>query len=201
MERRRTLVAGLAVAALASGLAVAQTAPPAPAEPAAPAAAPAPPATRPSPLAMARVNLGDAYLSVVYSRPSKRGRDNIFGSKDAKALVPFGEVWRTGANEATEVVVTRDLLVGGKRLPAGNYSLFTVPGADRWTVHFNRALGLWGSRDYDAAKDVLVLEAKPNTLADEVEQFTIALPKKGDGAELVLSWIKTEVRLPVEVAP
>ena len=86
------------------------------------------PSRRPSPMGMARISLGDAYLRVVYSRPYKRDRTNIFGTKESGALVPYGEIWRTGANEATEITVTKDVLVAGKRLPAGTYSLFTTPG-------------------------------------------------------------------------
>jgi len=102
----------------------------------APAIAPAQdlhPSRRPSPMGMARIMLdGDAYVRVVYGRPYKRGRENIFGSTESKALVPYGERWRTGANEATEITVTKDVLVGGKKLAAGTYSLCTTPGADGW---------------------------------------------------------------------
>jgi hypothetical protein len=163
-------------------------------------------------MAMARINLGDAYLSIVYSRPSKRGRDNIFGGPDSGALVPYGKVWRTGANEATQVTVTRDVTVGGQRLPAGTYSLFTTPGATEWKLHFNSALGLWGTgrrnpetremQDaYSAAADVVTLAVAPSALTEEVEQFTIALePQGADAADLVLRWITTEVKVPVKVA-
>lgn len=176
-------------------------APPAAAPVAAPAAAavanPVPP-PRPSPMAMARISLGDAYVRVVYSRPGKKGRDNIFGSKESKALVPYGEVWRTGANEATEITVSKDVMIGGQRLAAGTYSVFTVPGPERWSLRFNSALGLWGSGGYDAAKDVLTLDLPAKTLADEVELFTIELVKAEAGADLVLKWIKTEVRVDVK---
>ena len=78
---------------------------------------------------MARITLGDAYVRVVYSRPYKRGRNNIFGTKESGAIVPYGERWRTGANEATEITVTKDVLVAGQKLAAGTYSLSTTPGA------------------------------------------------------------------------
>jgi len=158
------------------------------------------PSRRPSPMGMARINLGDAYLRVVYSRPYKRGRENIFGSKESGALVPFGELWRTGANEATEITVTRDVTVGDQRLPAGTYSLFSTPGAEGWKLRFNSALGLWGTRDYDAGKDVVVVDARVGALAEEVDQFTVAFEKTDAGADLVLRWIKTEVRVPVRLA-
>ena len=164
------------------------------------------PSRRPSPMGMARINLGDAYVSVTYSRPYKRGRDNIFGTKESGALVPFGQVWRTGANEATQITLTRDFEVGGKKLVAGTYSLFTTPGPEEWAIHFNSALGLWGTDrrleaggfepGYAAANDVVTVTAKPTALADEVDQFTISFEKTEAGADLVMRWIKTEVRVP-----
>jgi hypothetical protein len=192
---------GLALLVLPGAL-TAQAPAPAPAAPAAPAAPQAPrppqdPSTRTSPMSVARLKLGDAYLRVNYSRPAKRGRDNIFGTKESKALVPYGEVWRTGANEGTEITVTRDVLIGGQKLPAGTYTIFTVPGPEQWTVHFNSEVGLWGSAAYDKTKDVVVVSAAPWTLPTEVEWFTVALEKTGNGADLVFSWVTTGVRVPV----
>ena len=104
------------------------------------------PSRRPSPMGMARTTIDDTYVSVVYSRPYERGRDNIFGTKESGALVPFGEVWRTGANEAVQFTTTGDLVFAGdKVLPAGTYSFFTTPGAAEWTVHFNSRLGMSGT--------------------------------------------------------
>ena len=102
------------------------------------------PSRRPSPLGMARTTLGDAYVRVVYGRPYKRDRKNIFGTKESGAVVIYGERWRTGANEATELTVTRDVLVGGQKLPAGTYSLSTTPAPGTWKVHINSKLGLDG---------------------------------------------------------
>ena len=167
------------------------------------------PSRRPSPMGMARITLADGtYVRVVYSRPYKRDRDNIFGTKESKALVPFGERWRTGANEATEITVTRDVMVGGKKLAAGTYSVFTTPGADSWKFHFNSKLGLSGDGIFEDGKftpvdlgptDVLVVEAKSTALAadKEVDQLTFSFDKTATGADLVLRWILTEVRLPV----
>jgi len=164
------------------------------------------PSRRPSPMGLAQINLGDAYVSVTYSRPYKRGRDNIFGTKESGALVPFGEVWRTGANEATQITLTRGFKVAGKELPAGTYSLFTTPGAEEWKILFNSALGLSGTQrrnpetgefepGYDPKNDVVTVTAKPSALADEVDQFTISFEKTDTGADLVMRWIKTEVRV------
>jgi hypothetical protein len=164
------------------------------------------PSRRPSPLGWSRIALGDIYVSVIYGRPYKRGRNNIFGAKDA--IVPFGERWRTGANEATEITLTGNLLVGGKPLRAGTYSLFTTPGPETWTVHFNSKLGLDGLGVFADNKftpvelgptDVLVVTTKAIQLPEdkEVDQFTIELERTASGADMVLRWIRTEVRVPL----
>ena len=166
------------------------------------------PSRRPSPMAMARTDVGDAHVYVTYSRPYKRGRDNIFGTADSGALVPFDAVWRTGANEATEITVTGDVTVGGKALAAGTYSLFTVPGPESWTVHFNSELGLSGTGMFVdgqftavdlPASDVLVHTAEVGTLEEEVDQLTIAFEGVEGGAHMCLRWITTEVCVPFEV--
>jgi hypothetical protein len=169
------------------------------------------PSRRPSPLGMARTHVGDAYVSVVYSRPYLRGRDNIFGTKESEALVPFGEVWRTGANEATQITLTHDLTIAGKPLPAGTYSLFTTPAADKWQIHFNSRLGLSGTGVFADGRftpvdlnetNVLTVEAPVKALSedDEVDQFTISFDDTEAGADMVFKWHRTEVRVPVAVA-
>jgi len=172
------------------------------------------PSRRPSPMGMARISLDDAYLRVVYSRPYKRGRTNVFGSKESGALVPYGERWRTGANEATELTVTRDVTVAGQRLAAGTYSLSTTPGETSWKVHFNSLLGLDGLGYFDAAAgkftpadlpphDALVVDVPVTAIpesSDEVDQLTFAFEKSASGADLVLRWIRTEVRIPFALA-
>lgn len=187
----------LAVAALAIGVAGAAT------------AQDLHPSRRPSPMGMARFTVDDTYMRVVYSRPYKRGRDNIFGTEESDALVPFGKIWRTGANEATELTVSGQVTVAGESLPAGTYSLFTVPGPETWTVHINSALGLSGTgRFVDGkftpvdipASDVVVATATAGTLEEEVDQFTIAWKATDDGADMCLMWITTEVCVPFEVA-
>jgi len=169
------------------------------------------PSRRPSPMGVARISLGDAYVKVDYSRPYKRNRDNIFGTKESGALVPYGEIWRTGANEATEITTTKDLMFGSKKLPAGTYSVFTTPGAEEWTIHFNSHLGLSGTGIFEDGKftpvdlaptEVLTVKAKSTALdeKDEVDQFTISFAKTDGGADLVLRWIRTEVKFPFSVA-
>lgn len=169
------------------------------------------PSRRPSPMAMARTTIGDAYVFVVYSRPYKRGRDNIFGTAESEALVPYGQVWRTGANEATQITTTGDLVVAGESVPAGTYSLFTTPGPEEWTIHFNSELGMSGTGRFDPEtqsftqtfttdNDVIAVTVPSESLDEEVGQFTIAFEESEAGAELVLKWIDTAVRIPMQPA-
>jgi hypothetical protein len=166
------------------------------------------PSRRPSPMGMARITLGDTYVRVVYSRPYKRGRENIFGTEESEALVPYGKIWRTGANEGTEITVTGDVTMAGERLPAGTYTIFSTPGENTWEIHFNSTLGVSGTGFFDAATreftpvdvpatDVLVVEAEVASLEEESDQFTIALEASNGGADLCFRWIKTEVCVPV----
>lgn len=171
------------------------------------------PSRRPSPMGMARTDVGDVHLRVVYSRPYERGRDVIFGSEEDEALVPWGELWRTGANEATEFFTTGDVAVQGETLPAGLYSLFTTPGEKEWQVHFNSAVGLNGAfrpnpetgqfeRAYDEANNVVTVTVPVAAIAedDKVEQFTISFDdQEGGGTHLVFQWILTEVRVPISL--
>ena len=183
--------------------------------PAAAAAQDLHPSRRPSPMGMARITLGDGtYVRVVYGRPYKRGRENIFGTAESKALVPFAERWRLGANEATEITVSKDVMVAGKKLAAGTYSLFATPGPDSWKYHFNSTLGLSGTGWFEDGKftpvelgptDVLVVDAKSTAIPadkEEVDQLTFSFEKAatGGGADMVLRWIRTEVRVPVTPA-
>lgn len=166
------------------------------------------PSRRPSPMGMARITLGDTYVRVVYNRPYLRGRMNIFGTKESGALVPYGERWRTGANEATEITVTGDVMVAGKKLAAGTYSLFTTPGPETWTMHFNSKLGLDGTGIFAnntftpvdlAPTDVLTVSVPARQLPEgkEVDQLTFEFEPAAKGADMVLRWHRTEVRVPI----
>ena len=125
------------------------------------------PSRRPSPLGMARTTLGDAYVRVVFGRPYNREPQNIFGTKDSGAVVPYGERWRTGANEASEFTVTGDVLVAGQKLAAGTYSLFTTPAAGTWKVHFNSRLGLDGTGVF-ANNTFTPVDLAPTEAADKL---------------------------------
>lgn len=147
---------------------------------------------RPSPLALATVRYKDTYVKITYSRPHKRGRE-IFGK-----LVPYNEVWRTGANEATEITSTRDLIVNGTLLPAGTYSLFTIPRPEQWTIIINKDLGLWGAYNYNQKMDIMRFDVKVQTLDAPVEALTIQFEQKNNTAELLIMWDTVKVAIPIQ---
>jgi len=109
-------------------------------------------------------------------------------------LAPVGKVWRTGANEATEITFYKDATVGGKTIKAGSYSLFTIPGEDEWTVILNNNLHQWGAYSYDSDADVVRATAKASTDSDELEAFGIAFDDEGN---LVMGWGTTRATLPI----
>ncbi|MEX2235680.1 MAG: DUF2911 domain-containing protein [Cyclobacteriaceae bacterium] len=138
---------------------------------------------------------GDLTIKVFYNRPSKKGRE-IFGG-----LVPYDQVWRTGANEATTLETSRDLIIEGQTLKAGKYSLWTIPRETTWTIIFNSEHGHWGLNskgepNRNAQLDVLKIDAHAVRQEQEFEQFTIAFEKTGEDAEMVLIWDKTLVSVP-----
>jgi len=149
------------------------------------------PRPRTSPVAIAQYKSGDIYMRVIYGQPLKRGRE-IFG-----VMQPFGEVWRTGANEATEITLTKDIKFGGRPLRAGTYTLFTIPNADKWTIILNSELGQWGAFSYNAAKNVLTVDAGLQRSAEIYEAFTIKFEETKTGADLYLLWDKTKVVVPL----
>ncbi len=133
-----------------------------------------------------------AEITLDWGRPLKRGRE-IFG-----ALVPWGEVWRTGANQATHLSTSRDLRVGEATIPAGTYTLFTVPRPDRWTLMVNRRTQING-QSYDPEEDLVRLDMQTRTLAGTVEPFTILVEEAPDGGVLRMRWDRTEAFLPFRV--
>lgn len=146
-----------------------------------------------SPEAEASISEKDFKAHVFYCRPSRKGRV-IFGG-----LVPYGKVWRTGANEATVIRLEQDTYIAGSLLEKGSYSLWTIPDPKEWTVIFNRETGQWGTQ-YDPEEDVLKVKIAPQYQADTVEMFTISLkPNKGEYF-LVLEWENTRVAVPMKKA-
>ena len=148
--------------------------------------------SRVSPNAIASQTFGTAMAVVEYGRPSVRGRE-VFG-----ALVPYGEVWRTGANEATTLTVTDDVLVEGEALAAGTYSLFTIPGEETWTVVLNGTAQQWGAFNYDAEADALRADVIAETGRPVQEQMLMLFEDvDAEGATLILAW--DDVRIPVRL--
>ncbi|UOQ77294.1 DUF2911 domain-containing protein [Hymenobacter sp. 5516J-16] len=113
-------------------------------------------------------------FTIDYSRPSLKGR-KAFGGQ----LVPYGQVWRTGANEATTFEAKQAVTINGQTLPAGKYALFTIPGEQEWTIIFNKTANQWGAFKYDAAQDALRVKVTPTKTAAPVEQFTISSSNAG----------------------
>lgn len=145
-----------------------------------------------SPEATVEATVGPAHLTVVYSRPARRGRA-IWGG-----LVPYGRWWRTGANAATAFTTDHDLLLGDTRVPAGRYTLFSRFTPDDAHLIVNRQTGQWGTV-YDPAQDLARIPLTRHVLDAPVERFTIALEPAGDGGTLALSWDTLQFSVPVRV--
>ncbi len=126
-------------------------------------------------------------MTISYGRPYKKGRD-IFGG-----LVSTGQVWRTGADEATEITFEKGAVVAGRQVSAGTYTLFTIPGKE-WTIILNKELGQWGAFKYDKSKDVMQAPVKATEANKPVEQFTITIKEDG----FIMAWDKTQVFVPVK---
>jgi hypothetical protein len=145
-----------------------------------------------SPEAKATYQSKDLKIEVDYCRPSKKGRI-VFGN-----LVSYDEVWRTGANECTEISFNKDLLFGGKEIKAGKYALFTIPHKDYWTVILNHHTGQWGAFQYRDDQDALRVEVPVYGTEKVSEIFTIQFKEIGREAEMQLTWDKTLVSIPIE---
>jgi hypothetical protein len=128
---------------------------------------------------------------VVYSRPQKRGR-KLFGE-----LVSYGQVWRLGANEATEIEFFRDVKIDGKTLKKGRYTLYALVNEGNWTLIFNKETDTWGAFRYNASKDVLRATVPVEKQSEITEAFSIAFQKAGKGASLVFNWDDILVKLPI----
>jgi len=147
-----------------------------------------------SPPALVREQVGLTTVEIEYARPSTRGR-KIFGG-----LIPFDEIWRTGANEATRITFSTDVVFGGEAVAAGTYALFTIPGTIEWTVILNRVSGQWGSYGYNPDQDVLRVSVNAENMKRPVETLRLGLADLTDAsAQLELSWEHTRVSVPIEV--
>jgi hypothetical protein len=147
---------------------------------------------RPSPPGTADCAVKGKKVTINYSRPSMKGR-KIMGD-----LVPYGKVWRTGANEATTLTTAADLNIGGTKVPAGTYTLYTLPSADTWKLIINKQTGQWGTV-YNQDQDLARVDMKKTDVAVPVEIFTIALDQdSNDSCDLSLEWEKTRVSVVVK---
>lgn len=174
---------------------------------------------RPSQKASVTQTIGVTDVTITYSRPGVKGRkiwgdpvpeqaattgeatlDNQNTRPKNAPIVPYGHIWRTGANEATMFVVTDDVLINGQKLSAGTYSLHTIPTKDEWTIVFNGTANQWGSFNYDPAKDTLRVKAKPQMDADNQEWLAFTFdPVSDDSAQVNIRWEKVSVPFTVKV--
>jgi hypothetical protein len=146
---------------------------------------------RPSPPAKAECKPDGHSVTIEYSSPRAKGR-KIFGG-----LVPYGKVWRTGANESTTLVTDTDINIGGTQVPAGKYSLFTIPSENKWTLIVSKKSGEWGTEYPGASNDLARIDMNVSKVPSPVENFTIGFDQTGNGCTLHMDWETT--RASVEV--
>src|SRR5579859_2366639 len=150
-------------------------------------------ASRPSPPAKAECKLsGGKTVTIDYSSPRAKGRKIMGG------LVPYGQVWRAGANEATAMTVSSDITVGGTAVPAGKYTLFTVPGEDKWSLVISKKTGEWGTAYPGPDNDLARIDMKVSKTAAPVENFTIAFDQSGSACTLRMEWENTRASVDVK---
>lgn len=133
---------------------------------------------------------------VIYSRPQKRDRE-IFGK-----LVPYGEVWRTGANEATELTLYKDMTVAGKLIEAGTYTLYTIPKEKEWTIILNKKTNTWGAYEYSEQEDIARITVPVRKVENSIEALSMAFEPMddGSGANLLIGWDDRYVKVPFKNA-
>jgi len=138
---------------------------------------------------------GDFELFIDYCRPYKKGR-LIFGEESDDALLPYGKYWRTGANEATEIEFNKDIIIGEKKLIAGRYRLYTIPGKSAWTVAFNSEFGKWGYSEPDYDLDIMRIEVPVIQSPQSTEQFTISGEQiNAHKMYIILTWDTTQIKI------
>ena len=145
-----------------------------------------------SPLQMAMTNVGKNHVHIEYYSPSKRGRQ-IFGG-----LVAYGEVWVTGAHNATSIRFSKDVQIGGVKVPEGKYALFTIPGETEWTVIINKNWEQHLADEYNEEEDLVRLRVKPRILDEPVESLTYEVITKGEETgNILISWDDVEITFEV----
>jgi len=175
---------------------------------------------RPSQKASVMQRIGATDVTITYSRPGVKGRkiwgdplpeqtasvkgeatlDNQNVRPKNAAIVPYGHIWRTGADDATMFVITDEVVINGQKLAGGTYSLHTIPGKDEWTIVFNGTANQWGSFNYDPAKDTLRVKAKPQVVSENQEWLAFEIdPVAEDTAQVNIRWEKISVPFTVKV--
>jgi Protein of unknown function (DUF2911) len=149
-------------------------------------------ASRPSPPAKAECKIDGKTVTVDYSSPRAKGR-KIFGS-----LVPYGQVWRAGANEATALATSGDINIGGKTVPAGKYTIFAIPAEDKWTLVISKKTGEWGTAYPGPDNDLARIDMKVSKTSAPVENFTIAFDQKGSTCTLRMEWENTNASVDIK---
>lgn len=151
---------------------------------------------RKSPHETTSANLGGKKITITYGRPSLKGRKAVGG-----ALVPYGEVWRTGADEATTLATDADLTIGNLHVPKGTYALFTLPEQSGWTLIINKKADQWGAFNYNKADDLGRTPLAVKQLSSPVEEFTIELkPEGANKLLLTLAWENTQASATISLA-
>ena len=147
---------------------------------------------RPSPPATATLDLGGGKsVTVDYSSPRLKGRHV------GQEIAPYGQVWRTGANEATTFVTTADITVGGTAVPAGNYTLFSIPNKDKWVLIISKKTKEWGTNYPGPSEDLARIDMKVSASSSPVENFTISFDKSANGGTMNLEWETTKASVPI----
>ena len=135
--------------------------------------------------------ISNKFVKIAYSRPQLKGRD-------LATLVPQDKVWRTGANEAAEITFYKDVTFGDKKVKAGSYTLFTIPGESEWTVILSTAKNVWGAYFYNESEDVVRVKASVSKSENEIEAFSIVFEGEENNINMHLGWGNTIVSLPIK---
>jgi len=139
----------------------------------------------------------DLEINIEYSRPYKKDR-LIFGNESEGALVPYDKYWRLGANNASQIEISRDITFADKSLPKGKYRIYAIPGNLEWIVRLNSEIGKFGFNEPNYNKDVLEVKLSPQPLLNSLEQFTIEVIDNENGISIQLKWDKTLITIPIK---
>lgn len=146
-------------------------------------------ADRPSPPKQAMASVNGSDITIDYSSPAVKGRE-IWGD-----LVPYGKVWRTGANEATTFTTEKAVTIAGNKVPAGKYALFTIPGEDEWVVILNSVWDQWGAYNYDETEDLIRFTVKPEKMKETQERLEFSISDKG---QVAMKWANAKISFTVK---